>query len=92
VKLTIGVMGSSMGTFSEQELENADRLGRRIAERGCTLITGACPGLPQAAVRGARADGGLIVGISPGLSADEHVQRYESPIDGFDVLIYTGSG
>jgi hypothetical protein len=33
-----------------------------------------------------------VVGISPGLSLDEHLHRYDSPADGFDVLIYTGSG
>jgi len=32
------------------------------------------------------------VGISPGLSIDEHRGKYQSPVDGFDVLIYTGSG
>jgi hypothetical protein len=34
----------------------------------------------------------MVVGISPGLSLDEHVQKYRSPTEGFDVLIYTGSG
>src|SRR5262249_54715298 len=63
-----------------------------IAERGCTLVTGACPGLPYAAVQGARARNGLVVGISPGLSQDEHIHRYGSSVDGFNVLIYTGSG
>lgn len=32
------------------------------------------------------------MGISPGLSRDEHVHKYRSPVDGFDVIIYTGSG
>jgi len=35
---------------------------------------------------------GLVVGISPGLSIDEHQGKYRSPVEGFDVLIYTGSG
>jgi hypothetical protein len=33
-----------------------------------------------------------VIGISPGLSLDEHRGKYRSPVDGFDVLIYTGSG
>jgi predicted Rossmann-fold nucleotide-binding protein len=33
-----------------------------------------------------------VVGISPALSLQEHVQRYNSPADGFDAIIYTGSG
>jgi hypothetical protein len=34
----------------------------------------------------------MTVGISPGLSIDEHQGKYRSPIEDFDVLIYTGSG
>ena len=90
--LAIGVMGSASGAYEAEVLARCTALGRTIAERGCTLITGACPGLSYAAVEGARAAGGLIVGISPGLSRDEHIIKYRSPTEGFDVLIYTGSG
>jgi uncharacterized protein (TIGR00725 family) len=92
MKLTIGVMGSSGGHLSEEVRRAAYRLGEAIAEREAILITGGCPGLPYEAVRGAKAKGGLVVGISPGLSIDEHQGKYASPVDGFDVLIYTGSG
>jgi len=92
MKLTIGVMGSSGGDLSEAVLRKAYLLGEAIAERDTILITGACPGLPYEAVRGAKAKGGLVVGISPGLSIDEHRGKYASPVEGFDVLIYTGSG
>jgi len=92
MKLAIGVMGSSGGDLSEKVLQKAYRLGEAIAERDAILITGGCPGLPYEAVRGAKAKGGLVVGISPGLSIDEHRGKYASPVEGFDVLIYTGSG
>ncbi len=92
MKLTIGVMGSSGGDLTEEMRRKAYQLGEAIAERDAILITGACPGLPYEAVRGAKAGGGLVVGISPGLSADEHRAKYGSPVEGFDVLIYTGSG
>ena len=92
MKLAIGVMGTSGGELSDEVRERAYQLGRAIADQNATLITGACPGLPYQAVRGAKAAGGLVVGISPGLSLDEHRGKYESPVDGFDVLIYTGSG
>lgn len=90
--LAIGVMGSSEGPFSDGTWDRLVDLGRAIAERGCTLLTGACPGLSYAAVQGAKAAGGLVVGISPGLSRHEHIHKYRSPTEGFDVLIYTGSG
>jgi hypothetical protein len=92
MKLTIGVMGSSGGNLSEEVQQKVYRLGEAIAERDAILITGGCPGLPYEAVRGAKAKGGLVVGISPGLSIDEHRGKYASPVEGFDVLIYTGSG
>ena len=91
-QLAIGVMGSASGTHEAEVLARCTALGKTIAERGCTLITGACPGLSYAAVEGAKAAGGLTVGVSPGLSREEHVVKYSSPVDGFDVLIYTGSG
>lgn len=92
MNLAIGVMGSAAADHDPATLEKLAELGRAIAESGCTLITGGCPGLPQAAVRGARSAGGLVVGISPALSAYEHMQRYGSPLDGYDLMIYTGSG
>ena len=90
--MKIGVMGGASGHFEPSHLEKARRLGQAIAERGCILITGGCAGLPLAAARGAKSKNGLVIGISPGLSLDEHVHKYRSPTEFHDVLIYTGSG
>lgn len=90
--LTVGVMGSAGGDEPVGAARLAHELGTAVAERGLTLITGACPGLPLAAAQGAKAEGGLSIGISPALSFDEHIHKYHSPADAFDVLIYTGSG
>lgn len=67
-------------------------LGREIARRGYVLITGACPGLPHEAVKGAKSLGGVVVGVSPALNFEEHVVKFHSPVHGYDALIYTGSG
>jgi uncharacterized protein (TIGR00725 family) len=91
-RLAIGVMGAASGPLTGAVLELAEVLGRSIARNGCTLVTGGCPGIPHAAARGAKEEGGLVVGISPGLSRDEHLFKYKSPTDFHDVLIYTGSG
>ena len=88
----VGVMGGATDGISAEVLEKAERLGRAIAGRGCVLITGGCPGVPLASARGANQEGGLVVGISPGLSLDEHVNKYHSPTEFHDVLIFTGSG
>ena len=41
-QLAIGVMGSASGAHAPEVLERCHVLGRTIAERNCTLITGAC--------------------------------------------------
>ena len=92
MRLKIGVMGGATGVMSREVLDRAHGLGRAIATNGCVLVTGACPGLPQASACGAKEAGGLVVGISPGLSLDEHVNKYGSPTDFHDVLVFTGSG
>lgn len=92
MRLKIGVMGGATGVMSSEVMEKAHALGRTIAESGCILVTGACPGLPLASACGATAAGGTVVGISPGLSLDEHVYKYGSPTEFHDVLIFTGSG
>jgi uncharacterized protein (TIGR00725 family) len=90
--LTVGVMGSADPHVPESARAVLTALGRTVAERGCVLITGACPGLPQVAVEAAKAAGGTVVGISPALSRDEHIHGYGSPTAGFDVIVYNGSG
>lgn len=90
--LKIGVMGGATGDLTREHLDKAHQLGRATAASGCVLITGACPGLPLAAACGARQAGGLVIGISPGLSLDEHLYKYSSPAEFHDVLIFTGSG
>lgn len=90
--LKIGVMGGATGKMTRRHLDVAHRLGQAIARNKCILITGACPGLPLAAACGAKQEDGWVVGISPGLSLDEHVFKYDSPTAFHDVLIFTGSG
>ena len=90
--LTVGVMGSASGSHSAEQIALARQVGRAVATRGFTLITGACPGLPYEACAGLREVGGLSVGISPALSEEEHLHRYHSPNDLFDTIIFTGSG
>ncbi len=92
MKLKIGVMGSASGVLSSKNRLKAYQLGRAIAESNCVCITGAAPGYPFEAARGATEAGGVVVGISPGLSRWEHQHKYRSPVEFHEVLIYTGSG
>jgi uncharacterized protein (TIGR00725 family) len=92
MRMTIGVMGSASGSIDPVVAAKVRRMGAAIARSGCALITGGCPGLPQEAVLGARDQGGLVIGVSPALSEAEHLARYDAPIDGYDLIVYTGSG
>lgn len=91
-KFTAGVMGSASGELSDAQRSLAYRLGQELAGRKLGLITGACPGLPHEATRGFKSVGGFAVGISPALSEQEHMDRYHSPNDLYDMIIFTGSG
>src|SRR5262245_49059422 len=68
LRVTVGVMGSAGGRLGETAISLATEMGRVIAERNCVLVTGACPGLPHYAVKGAKTAGGIVVGISPALN------------------------
>ncbi len=90
--IAVGIMGSAGGDLGRPALEKAYAMGRAIAQRECVLVTGACPGLPHQAVRGAKSENGIVIGISPALNFEEHALKYKAPYAGYDVLVYTGSG
>jgi len=91
-RIAVGVMGSAGGNITERTRRVVRRLGRDVARRGWVLVTGACPGIPHEAVLGARKEGGIVVGISPALNFAEHLLKYRSPWEGYDAIVYTGSG
>ncbi len=94
MRIKIGVMGSASGStiHDPHALEQAFRLGEAIARHGCICITGACPGLPDRAAEGAKRAGGFVLGISPAFSAREHLEIYGSPIEHYDMILYSGLG
>jgi uncharacterized protein (TIGR00725 family) len=91
-QIRFGVMGSAGGEIAASCLELCRGLGRAIAESGCCLLTGACPGLPHETVLGAKEVGGHVIGISPAVSLKEHIETFASPYKEYDVLIFTGLG
>lgn len=92
VQIRVGVMGTASEPVAPPLAALSRRLGRAIAERGCCLLTGACPGLPHEAVLGAKAVDGHVVGISPAAALREHIETFGSPYREYDVLIFTGLG
>ncbi|MDQ3917070.1 MAG: hypothetical protein M3348_01090 [Acidobacteriota bacterium] len=96
MKIKVGVMGSAGETLTgaaEEELRaKAEGLGRAIAARGCVAMTGGTTGLPHLAGAAAQREGALHVGVSPAADEREHVERYGLPVEGTDLLVYTGFG
>jgi hypothetical protein len=94
MKIRIGVMGAASGPNTEDESVRriAYQVGEEVARRDCIMVTGACPGLPHDAARGAKAQNGFVVGVSPAFSHQEHIKEYKSPDDVFDIILYSGLG
>ena len=62
--MTIAVIGDS--SCSPDEARLAEAVGEQLAERGATVICGGLGGVMEAVCRGAKAKGGLTVGVLPG--------------------------
>jgi uncharacterized protein (TIGR00725 family) len=56
---------SVIGSGAEHE-EAAEEVGRLLAERGCTVVTGGLGEVMEAAHRGAKTAGGTTIAILPG--------------------------
>jgi len=79
----IGVIGGK--TAEPDQLLEAEEAGRLISRAGATLATGGLGGIMEAASRGAKSEGGIVLGILPGedrSAANEYV----------DVAVATGFG
>ncbi len=82
-RIRIAVIGGSRP--GRQALDTALEVGRLIARSGAVVVCGGLGGVMEAASRGAREEGGLVVGILPG----------NSPADAnpwIDIPIATGLG
>jgi len=79
-KVIIGVVGPGDGARQETEAAAYD-LGQRVAREGWILLTGGRnAGVMDAASRGAKAAGGLTVGILPGRDSSTRSAAVDIPI------------
>lgn len=93
LKYKICVSGAAeTGHCAEGTFEKTVELGRQIARRGMILVTGATTGTPYWAAKGAKEEGGIVIGLSPASSKIAHIKTYRLPIDYHDLIIYTGFG
>jgi hypothetical protein len=72
----VTVFGSARFGDDHPHYELAREMGRRIARRGFTVLTGGGPGIMEAANRGARDVGGRSVGVNIVLPREQHENPY----------------
>jgi uncharacterized protein (TIGR00725 family) len=65
----IAIIGAAEAT--EELKRTAESLGRGIAKRGWTLVSGGLSGVMEAASKGASIEGGAVVGILPTATATD---------------------
>jgi uncharacterized protein (TIGR00730 family) len=72
----VTVFGSARFTEEHPFYALARQIGGRLAEMGFTVMTGAGPGIMEAANRGAREAGGFSVGCNIALPQEQKVNAY----------------
>jgi hypothetical protein len=79
-----GVQVAVIGSGAEHE-GRAEEVGRLLAERGCTVVTGGLGSVMAAAARGAKSAGGVTIGVLPG-------ERRGDANEWIDHAVVTGVG
>ncbi len=93
LKVKIGVSGATeTGSCGVDALDKAKTLGREIVKQGGILLTGATTGFPLWAAMGAKEERGVVIGLSPAASEQEHAEVYRMPLEYTDLIIFTGFG
>ncbi len=80
----MAVQVAVIGSGAEHEAP-AEEVGRLLAQRGCTVVTGGLGEVMAAAARGAKSAGGTTIGILPG-------ERREDANRWIDHVVVTGIG
>jgi len=77
-RIRIAVIGGSRA--GRKAVDDAFEVGRLIARAGAVVVCGGLGGVMEAACRGAREEGGLVVGILPGGSPADANPWVDIPI------------
>jgi len=90
-KYKICVSGAAeTGHCGPDAFKLAEELGREIVRHDAVLVDGATTGFPFWAAKGAKEEGGIVVGLSPASTEEEHIKHFELPTKYHDLIIYTG--
>ncbi len=77
--MIISVIGGG-DTPPSEALQMAEEVGRELARRGVTVVCGGLEGVMEAVCRGAKAEGGVTIGILPGNDPTEANPWIDYPI------------
>jgi len=90
-KYKICVSGAAeTGHCGPEAFNIAEELGKEIVRHDAVLVDGATTGFPYWAAKGAKEEGGIVVGLSPAATEKEHINVFDLPTDHHDLIIYTG--
>lgn len=74
----------------EEAFKKAIEIGKEIVRHKAVLVDGATTGFPLWAAKGAKEEGGIVIGFSPAVSEKEHERVYKLPTENHDLIVYTG--
>ena len=90
-KYKICVSGAAeTGHCGPEAFNIAEELGKEIVRHDAVLVDGATTGFPYWTAKGAKEEGGIVVGLSPAATEKEHIDVFDLPTDHHDLIIYTG--
>lgn len=81
---TVTVFGSARFREGHRYYELAREMGRELARNGYAVMTGAGPGIMEAANRGAKEEGGLSIGANIHLPTEQHANPYVDRVIEFE--------
>ncbi len=91
LKYKICVSGAAeTGHCGPNAFKLGEEIGKEIVRHNGVVVTGATTGFPYWAAKGAKAEGGIVIGFSPASTEKEHIQLFDLPLDYHDIIVYTG--
>ena len=79
----VAIFGSSRATRDDPYYQVAEGIGRLLVQNGFSVLTGAGPGIMEAANKGAREAGGPSIGLNIQLPRQQQINPYLSTILNF---------
>ena len=72
----VSIFGSTRTHRSDNDYQKAEETARKLVQEGYAIVTGAGPGIMEAANKGAMEEGGVSVGINIDLPEEQKPNRY----------------